>query len=87
MQGGFPYKAMDWVSFFGIDTEASYPYANETAKSGKVPACDRNATGRVRAAVKATGHQLLNQTEECVSLLVLVVCAALLTLYIAARSS
>ena len=62
--GGFPYKAMDWVAFNGIDTEASYPYDNATAKNGTVPECDVNGTGRVRAAVQATGHQLLNRTEE-----------------------
>ena len=62
--GGFPYKAMDWAAFFGMYTEASYPYASS---NGTVPKCDVNGTGRVKAMVQATGHQLLNQTEEYVS--------------------
>ena len=40
--GGFPYKAMDWVAYYGIDTEASYPYDN-----GTVPTSSPLSTFRV----------------------------------------
>ena len=61
--GGFPSKAMDWVAVNGIDTEASYPYANSTTK-GTPPACSFNSSTHVKASIKATGHQALNQTED-----------------------
>ena len=58
--GGFPSRAMDWAAYYGIDTEASYPYASG---NGSSLACDANGTGRVKADIKATGHAFLNKSE------------------------
>jgi len=52
---------MNWAAFYGMYTEASYPYASG---NGTVPKCDVNGSSRVKAKIQATGHQLLNQTEE-----------------------
>jgi hypothetical protein len=47
---------MNWAAFYGIDTEESWPY---NASDGHVDQCSVNASGRVRAAIKVTGHMAL----------------------------
>eukprot|EP00490_Sorites_sp_Unknown_P004794 CAMPEP_0114658230 /NCGR_PEP_ID=MMETSP0191-20121206/15353_1 /TAXON_ID=126664 /ORGANISM="Sorites sp." /LENGTH=279 /DNA_ID=CAMNT_0001879671 /DNA_START=1588 /DNA_END=2427 /DNA_ORIENTATION=- len=59
--GGWPYKAIEYVSKNGIDTEESYPYVSG---NGNVPGCQ--ATYHTKAAI--TGHvvtyKYLEQNED-----------------------
>jgi len=57
--GGWPYKAIDYVRDSGIDTEASYPYVSGAAN---VPACA--ASSGTRAAIQVTSHIVVESDED-----------------------
>jgi hypothetical protein len=59
--GGFPYKAAEWVSKHGIDTEEAYPYTSGGGTDGQ---CRRPAQP---SAVNVTGHVSAGATEEAIA--------------------
>jgi C1A family cysteine protease len=57
--GGFPYRAIEYMRSTGIDTEASYPYAN--GKGGSLPC---TAPQHTTAAARVSGHETISGADS-----------------------
>eukprot|EP01083_Nonionella_stella_P283078 963410_1 len=62
--GGWPYKAIEWVQNNGIETEASYPYKSGGGNSGS---CDKQDGAAAKISGHVTGYQFVESDETAMA--------------------